>query len=496
MGITNPSRYQQEIFRVYNTTNKNIFISAGPGSGKTTTVIELVNQTAPYKKVWMSAFNKSISEELKLRVKPNVDVSTLHSKGMSILRSYTKSSMLELKEIKTWIFGKRLFYDFLKKKFDSERKVSSYLFTLSRLYDLYRMNLVGLTKEDLFGLSSIYNVSVDEEILENTIQLITNIEGYNNEQHERFMIDYTDMLWLPYKFLKRLDYPKYDVVFIDEVQDVNPLQKNLIDNILSDSGRFVAVGDERQAIYSFMGSNLNSLNAFKNSPNTVTLPLSVSYRCSKGIINEANKIFSGLEPTENASEGIIRYGDLEGVMPGDFIICRNNLPLIEKYIDLLSLGKKAYILGKDFGKSLVELVSSINTISDLDIILEDKKNTLKGLGVNNVTNHPSYVDLLEKVQIINNLYLRLKNLDKVKNMLNGMFIEGNEVGKGSFIVLSTIHKAKGLEADRVFILNPSLIPSKYATTELEFYQEKCLMYVAITRARKELVFVEENGVLV
>ena len=58
------------------------------------------------------------------------------------------------------------------------------------------------------------------------------------------------------------------------------------------------------------------------------------------------------------------------------------------------------------------------------------------------------------------------------------------------IVLSTIHGVKGMEADRVWLYKPSLIPHKLAETEAELKEEDNLMYVAITRAKKELYFVE------
>ena len=56
------------------------------------------------------------------------------------------------------------------------------------------------------------------------------------------------------------------------------------------------------------------------------------------------------------------------------------------------------------------------------------------------------------------------------------------------VTLSTIHKSKGLEADNVYFLQPDLLPSKYAVTELALYAEKCLKFVAITRSRKNLIY--------
>jgi DNA helicase-2/ATP-dependent DNA helicase PcrA len=61
------------------------------------------------------------------------------------------------------------------------------------------------------------------------------------------------------------------------------------------------------------------------------------------------------------------------------------------------------------------------------------------------------------------------------------------------IVMSTVHKAKGLEADRVFILRPDLMPHPLAKGHDELIQEDNLHYVAITRAQKRLVYVMEDS---
>lgn len=627
-----PSKYQQEIYKAYNTTSSNLFVSAGPGCSKTYVAVELINQTPPSKKVWMSAFNKSIADELRSRVSPRIDVSTIHSKGFSLLRQHI-SGRLNLKEIKSWIFAKKQFSHYLDKRFKkSDKDKNIYLFTLSRMVDLYRMNLCPVNRDNLMELSDLYNVGLDDQQLDHTVQLIESLEEYNNSRPEDFMIDYTDMIWLPVKFLKPSDYPRYDVVFIDEClpyhmpvflgdktslpigeivdkklsvevltfnhqtgqqevkrvvgwsknpnnkevlsirtasghfvqctfnhkiytknygyieasclnigthiylhnknispirsidrvvieenwvydiavednhnfyangilvhncQDLNPLQKRFIDNVRGKSGRFIAVGDEKQSIYSFMGSNLQSLNAFKEAPNTISLPLSVSYRCAKKIVEEANKIFPGLEPHENAPEGTIRNGSIDEVRVGDFVLCRNNLPLIETYIDLISVNKRAFILGRDFGKALSDLAAKIDRIEDLDVILLEKKEKLKEKGILSVETNSAYIALMEKCTVIRTLYNRLKSLDRVKEILGDMFAEVFDKGfdKDKCIILSTGHKAKGLEADRVFFLKPELIPSKYAQTELELYQERCLRYVIVTRAKTELVIVSED----
>jgi superfamily I DNA/RNA helicase len=303
------------------------------------------------------------------------------------------------------------------------------------------------------------------------------------------MIDFTDMLWLTHKLVDKSTFPKYDVVFIDEVQDLNPLQREMILNLISKGGRFVAVGDQKQAIYSFMGSSLESFKKLQNMPNTTVMPLSVSYRCASSIIEYANDIFPGLEPFEGNPEGIIRKGSLSEIRSGDIVACRNNLPLVETFIDLLGEGRKSHIMGRDFGKSLSDLVDRINSVTELPELLHKKAKSLIERGVQKPMFHKSYIALKEKIDIIN---LLMKDHDyrlmDLKDLFNDLFVQNsNENG----ITLLTIHKSKGLESERVFIVGyHELLPSQYAKTPLEKYQEECLKYVAVTRAKKELVFVD------
>lgn len=238
-------------------------------------------------------------------------------------------------------------------------------------------------------------------------------------------------------------------------------------------------------IYSFMGSNLDSLQAIKNSPNTVTLPLSMTYRCAESIVDEACKVFhGGIVAAPGAPKGLVGNGTIYEAREGDFILCRNNAPLVDAFISLIRNGKKCSIIGKEFGDQLVSLIDSVDDIFDLEKILLDLEEKLSKKGLKNPTKTEAYDKVNEKVNVLLSLYEYFGSLDKVRSVIYDIFVENASRG----IILSTIHKSKGLEADRVFFLEPGLIPSKYAVTELAVYAEKCLKFVGITRARKELIY--------
>ena len=94
-------------------------------------------------------------------------------------------------------------------------------------------------------------------------------------------------------------------------------------------------------------------------------------------------------------------------------------------------------------------------------------------------------DNIEALKVLSEGLISTQELvDKINIIFNGDATDAVE--------LSTIHKAKGLEADNVYILQPSLMPSKFANKEWEKKTERNLIYVAYTRAKKTLNFMKED----
>ena len=479
------SKYQIEIENKYRNSNSNLIIEAGPGSGKSFTILHLLKLTPVFKKTILVAFNKSIADELRSKVPEKIRVNTIHSLSYWILRQNTAQNY-KVVEIKNFILGKKhLKIDHIK-----ENRKNAYLFTISKIIDLSRMNLCN-SRNEIEILCDRYGISTVNGEIDDVMKMLQVLDDYNdNNHHKEFMIDFTDMMWLAYNKVKAIDFPRFNVVFCDELQDLNPLQKKIIERIISPTnGRFIGVGDFHQSIYSFMGANLDSFKSFIDRPNTVVLPLSVTYRCSKKVTEEANKIFGGLEPFESNQIGDVRWGNLGEVEDGDFVICRNNMPLVEAWINIIKQGKKASIMGKDFGQNLISILNKLSKYDDYKFgtkeLLRLKEEKLKESGTPNPKGTSNYGQLVEKLAIIEMLIKEFGSYEKLETKISEIFRDDSVGG----ITLCTGHKSKGLEADRVFFYQPELIPSKYAETELELYQEKCLRYVITTRAKKELIYV-------
>lgn len=454
-------------------------------SGKTFTLCKLAEITPPIKSSIFLAFNKSIAEELGQRLPKHVKASTLHSCALSCLRKAFNLNF-SLSDAKNFNLAKEK----MKFKGVHSKRIPGMIMRICKLYDLMRFNLVPDDIEAIMSLAERYGEDADEEIAKRAIELrMLNKRIADNYFLKggggKLPMDFTDMLYYSTQYVHKEDFKQYNVVMVDEIQDLSPLQYQLIKMLKTPRGRLVGVGDEKQAIYGFQGSNLDTLNAIKNAPNTVTLPLSMTYRCAKDIVEEACKVFpDGIVAAPDAIKGSVEIGDYRDAKEGDFILCRNNAPLVEAFIRLIRQGKKCTILGKEFGDELVSLIDSVDDVWGLEQVLVNMQTKLENKGVKNPLKCEAYDRLDEKVNVLLSLYEYFGDLETVRSRIYDIFVENADRG----ITLSTIHKSKGLEADRIFFLKPELLPSKFAKTDLAMYAEKCLQFVAITRARKSLIY--------
>lgn len=260
-------------------------------------------------------------------------------------------------------------------------------------------------------------------------------------------------------------------------------------------------------LYSFAGADPNSFSTLKSMPNTTCLPLSISYRCPKNVVQFARKIVPQIEwNPNNEIEGEIKYGvQLDEIGEGDMVLCRNNAPLIHAYNEFLKAGKKATIRGKEFGSSLKTTIKAYKTdklglnldtdglfvrLYDNLFTTRDKLMRQHGIDKDGAMKSPVIENKLDVIKTLEVLSEGLKTKEELLEKVEEVFPKKSKDGG---ISLSTVHKAKGLEANNVYIICQSLMPSKSAKKDWEIQQEYNLMYVAYTRAKKSLSFVDEAG---
>lgn len=483
-----PSKFQTAIYQEVKNGSSDILVKATAGSGKTTTIVNASKFIPQGKDVMFLAFNKSIVEELKTRLPDHVQCSTLHSLGFrSLYKYYRTNGGFDVSGYKTTKFAK----DVSKNLKIGSKDLDKALWVANDILDKARLNHVENDFKLLGEISDYYGIIWENKEMELAQMTYEQLMEYNEIKFSdvKKLVDFTDMIYLPSFY--NVELGKYDIVFVDEAQDLNKSQQILVQKIKKPNGRAIYVGDENQAIYMFAGADAKSFNSIADE-NTVSLPLSVCYRCGKNIIKEAQEVVGeeAIQPFEGQIEGEILHGSIDDIKEGDFVLCRNNAPLFSLYFDLIQKGIKAKIKGREIENQLLKLVHKIrfSTIeqgrSKLDLMLEKIEDELVKKG-KAPEKSKKWQNFREMSNIISFLAEGKLLMSEVGDQLNEIFDE-NKPGA----TLMTIHKSKGLEAERVHFLLPELIPSKWAETDEEYKQEFNLKFVAITRAQKTLNYIK------
>jgi len=473
------SEYQKAVFTHIRESRKSRIVEAVAGSGKTTTIVEGMKYLPQGSSALFLAFNRAIADELGQRVPAGVQASTFHALGNAALRA--SNSRLRLDKGKVWRH--------LADNYNSKYK--KLFFPVKRLVELAR-GQVGMEDDPRFIAALIDNYDVD----------IPRNGGTGNADNEDAVVamalstlksislrtaktyDFADMLYLPVKW--RLPMTRYENIFVDEVQDTADIQRDMLRLSLELGGQLTAVGDTFQAIYGFRGANTASMSVTKAEFQCDSLPLSISYRCPRAVVELARTMVPHIEACATAPDGAVRRDaelDVEKLSPEDMILCRNNAPLLELALQLLAARKPMRLMG-DFQEVLESFIRRF----DADTIVELRIRMNKWLEkeIADCEAKEQWGKLARAQDRVECMCVLMPGHETVDDML-GTLAKLFTPGMGP--TLSSIHKAKGMESRRVWILRPDLMPSKYARTDAAKQQEQNLLYVAITRAREELNFI-------
>lgn len=498
-GFT-PSPYQEKIFDFIIHGNGNAVISAKAGSGKTSTCVTAIKLIKPKNKVMFLAFNKSVAEELSQKLKdyPNVEVRTSHGLGFAIIRKnvegeveldefkyrrYIKSNISELTTIDVTLTKNQLY---------------NYIESICALVDFARFNLAQ-TAEEVKSLAVKYDVPIFFDECDVVIKVL---EWGKTELNS---IDYTDMVWLPVELSMNARFFQKDFIFIDECQDQSLMSIELFLKCFKRGTRFIAMGDEDQCINTFCGSSEEAFQYMKDYPKTTQFDLPICYRCPKTVVELAKTLVPGIKCREDAPKGdIIEKCWTSSLQSGDMVLCRSKAPLLKVYTKLLRKGIQCYIKGQDIGTNLKKLIEEVdieelntNLKSDgvfvrlYDNLFEIRNKLMESKGLDyqdaTLTNY-----ITNRYDMIKALTVLAENYTTKTELLSHIDEIFDETREG--VILSTIHKAKGLEADNVYILCNSSMPSSLAKKEWEKNAEQNLIYVAYTRAKKKLGFISEEEI--
>lgn len=301
-------------------------------------------------------------------------------------------------------------------------------------------------------------------------------------------IDFSDMLYLPIRngWLRR----EYDLVVVDEAQDMNRAQIIIAREVCR--GRLAVVGDDRQTIFIFRGAFSDVLDKIAGESNAVRLGLKTTYRCAKGIVKVARQYVPDFTAGESNPEGIVdglaMDQLLDVVQPGDAILSRVNAPLVRLALRSLRNGVPAVMAGReDVATGIASRIKKLakgdaakcvtTFLEQLMWWAEREREKARRLPERLAASKVDHVD--DTVECIYALADGVATVPELHSRLERIF---SEVRAGRAVRLSSVHKAKGLEWARVFVLEQTL----RAGHNIE---EDNIAYVAVTRARQHLTMV-------
>lgn len=529
-----PSKYQQAVLDAAINDVCNLMIQAVAGSGKTATLMMIckaLTELAPRLSILALAFNKEIATTLGQKLPASVTSKTMHSLGWGIIRDNWNGCQIDKDGAKK----NKVYVEMFGEKRRRETTMKNYVDELDDLVSKVRNTCTSTSDWAAIEAMAIeYDVDLDVMYLaKKPTEIAADVEAVCKKlRANKFMIDFDDMLDMPVHH-KLQSRQTYDLVLVDESQDLNRLQAQFLeqllgeqpkpvtagsalDDLLGDVGitvaaprdipdrptknRVILVGDVRQAIYKFRGADAKSMANLATNFRATQLPLSICYRCPVAVVRKAQTIIGmGIEPSPTAEMGEVRYNEtfhleplLFSLKPGDMVMCRTNAPLLGAALKCVRNGQKVSVRGNlDVGKSLIKLIKDVQKHADGSSMaafitaLEDHTASQieKAMDDDKLAQATRWG---EKFTCLYQLGKEMKSVDELIGFLTRVFDDDDSTG----VIFSSIHRAKGLEADHAVLLQPEKLPHPMAykanNVEAALEQERNLAYVAVTRAQRVL----------
>jgi len=465
-------------------TAPNLIVRARAGTGKTTTIIEGITH-APEQSIMLCAFNKRIAEELQGRIKnPHAQAKTLHALGFAAVNRYWERIGLAKGSDRA---------DSLAEYVCGPRAPDAIKRLVSKLHSKGREIAPHATQShELRDIAIDFELMPDEQwqgtAYDGDYVLMRALEAMERAATVKptgMGIDFADMIFLPVR--NHWLSPSVDLVVVDEAQDMTVAQLEIARGICK--GRICIVGDDRQAIYGFRGADSESLDRLKGELQADELKLTVTYRCGTAIVAEAQRLVPDFVAAETNPAGEVLTLPSSKLTaeagPGDFILSRLNAPLVSVAMTLLRMGKRTRIAGRDIGAGLKTLIRKLKGRS-IPHLLEriaawEKKEVDKML---KAKREDRVEGIHDQAEMLIALTSTAKSVADVETLIDGLFTDDG-TGVAGMITCSSVHKAKGLEADRVFMLTKTF-------RESQDIEEQNIRYVAITRAKRTLVYITEE----
>ena len=481
----------------------NLLISAGPGCGKTHTLVdsylyyqtptplmwrqrfpctdeqfaiyEWIRKTMPkgIKTVPYIAYNNTIVKELEKKIHEDCEVHTHHGWGYSVIRKKfghvpmnpKRSEILVAK-----ITGQDMSQ--LKNKFE--------WLTTIKFIEKLKDELLEVKMENFYLLQSKYSDLAPFRIHQNICQQASQLITAMKQVDRSIGIEFIDQIWLA---LFILDKPWFEFGFVDECQDQSPARLLLAQKLCK---HLICAGDENQAINAWTGADPYAIDKIRASSD-LELPLKLSFRLPPNRVERANQIkplanlkgqstTPGIEASvdgENLQEWIkdtVQYNPL--------IVCRYNAPLVRLGIHCIKLNIPAKVLGSSLYDALVRTLENRQARDIPDALHKLDLFEKRCLEVGDDMAKEGTIDKINACRFILGRCTVLSDFKVIAKRLT------NPPKSETKITGLTVHRAKGLEANVVGVLNPPIASSKAKTSTQKLQEENC-MFVGETRTRRD-----------
>jgi superfamily I DNA/RNA helicase len=542
---------QKNIFNFIKNGKGHGIIDAVAGAGKTTTIMECSKYVEDKTDILFCAFNKSIQTEIVRKFNRQglnqVTVKTIHALGFQILRDNNNAW-------KNLIPNEEKYSSILNKDTDLQNKFQEYIEEILDIngYKQGEMeknrrfaakNIVYKFKDRLLDMNQKFRATLTPNGIENFKNMTEHfnffsdvdtksksfnreleiyfecnnilLDAGNNAAKEALIIDYTDMLYLPYIWDLRSS-KNYSFLFIDECQDLSKSQLAVVLKYGKKGGRILAVGDPYQSIYGFAGADIESFKRIKNTIKAKPLPLTCCFRCPPNIVKLASSIRNDITASKQEQGKIEEISLCQAVKIArinDLIISRYREPILFLVFEFINKNIQVQV-HKDEVNDIIDELKNLFKQEERAVIIADNSGNFESIKeivlnrwlfiiekeaekLENSSEKSVYIKaktdyLTNKLEFMHKKYLQWKESCQT---INDMLVKIKDFisSPDNCIKLSTIHRAKGLEAQRVFILNFNDLPYFRPNQKpWEKIQEQNLKYVAITRTLNELYLVKSE----
>jgi len=467
-----------------------------PGTGKTTKLLKYVQTFlklgTPIERIGYFAFTKKAATEAKermLKLFPQYGYrdlkhfQTLHSLAFTTL-GMKKDNVMQAEHYEE--IGKTIGVQVSVYKGGEEE--TGYIDSDSEYFNLINIaRIKNISTKDEYD-TDLYSDDMDYNLVE-----IIEAE-LNNYKKSFALYDFTDMIE---KFVGSELCPKFDVVFIDEAQDLSPIQWKMYDIIKQNTKIMILAGDDDQAIYGWAGADVQRFQEEpakeKILPQSYRVPIRVQQVADSIISQIDTRIMKLWEPRNNEGhcEEVYDLDEVDLTQGKWLILARTNYRLIKMKPYLMERGIYfEYKERKSFSAKLWKAIRDFSRwTSGAQLTAPEIKDIFDYTGHEFVgEEHLSYDCEYFGIDA-NDTWYELFNADPEQVLyIRQMLSNKEKLSEEARVKLSTIHSAKGGEADNVLLIldNTEKIREAIEKSPEKADEEHRVWYVGVTRTKQSL----------